>query len=248
MMLPAVYLDQPPPAGPPAGLGASAFAEAIARMEGFYNSAPTIASRNNNPGNLRLAPGRYCQTSPAAGYAAFCTAADGWAALENQISLNAARGLTLYEFFAGKPSVYSGYAPAADNNRPRTYAEFVARALGVSPDSLTADVYGGGGAEEVYPTDTVFRTDATARGPRGSPPDFLSGLRLPALRGGPTAWMRRRIALTSGCSPVSRQQRSWWSHHETAGSFFAGRGIRSPAGHLGEVPRCKPHGELALAV
>ena len=115
------------------GLGAvtvPSLASAIAQMEG-YNTPGTLAARNNNPGNLRSGPG---QVGTSGGFAVFPDAATGWAALDNQISVNASRGLTLNEFFAGKPGVYAGYAPSADSNDPAHYAAFVASQTGADPN------------------------------------------------------------------------------------------------------------------
>ena len=101
-------------------------AESIARMEGFYK-AGSLAVRNNNPGNLRS----WGSNPVVNGYAQFPTIEAGWAALKRQVQLNIDRGLTLQEFFAGKPSVYGGYSPSADKNDPYAYARFVAGRLGV---------------------------------------------------------------------------------------------------------------------
>lgn len=101
-------------------------AESIARMEGFYNPG-TLAVRNNNPGNLRS----WGKNPVVNGYAQFATSEAGWAALKRQVQLLIDRGLTLKEFFGGKPGVYPGYAPAADANDPNGYAAFVAKRLGV---------------------------------------------------------------------------------------------------------------------
>ncbi len=59
---------------------------------------------------------------------------DGWNALYQQINLNIGRGLTLNEFFAGKPGVYDGYAPSADQNSPYAYAARVGRDVGIPVD------------------------------------------------------------------------------------------------------------------
>jgi len=105
-------------------------AQAIATYEGYYQPG-SLAARNNNPGNLRS-----WGTAPLVdGYARFDTPAAGWSALVRQIELNISRGLSLGEFFAGKPGVYSGYAPASDNNQPAAYAQFVARRVGVPVDT-----------------------------------------------------------------------------------------------------------------
>lgn len=103
-------------------------AQAIATMEGFY-TAGTISQRNNNPGNLRS-----WGTNPTSGgYAAFPSVDAGWSALKQQITINIGRGLNLYEFFGGKPGVYGGYSPSADNNNPKGYAVFVASRVGIDP-------------------------------------------------------------------------------------------------------------------
>lgn len=104
-------------------------AYAIARMEGYFQPG-TVAERNNNPGNLR----RWGSRPVKDGFAVFPDHIAGWNALFSQIHRNIGRDLTLNEFFAGKPGVYPGYAPAADNNRPYDYAEFVNGWLGVPVD------------------------------------------------------------------------------------------------------------------
>lgn len=101
-------------------------AQAIALMEGFYIPG-SLAQRNNNPGNLRT----WGSLPTSGGYAVFPTATAGWDALKRQVQLNINRGLTLEEFFAGKPGVYGGYAPAADKNDPGGYARFVAGKTGI---------------------------------------------------------------------------------------------------------------------
>ena len=122
-------------------------AAAIARMEGYMDAtgqprSGTIAYRNNNPGNLRA----WGNLPTADGYAVFPSAADGWAALKRQIGLNIDRGLTLYEFFGGKPGVYPGYAPAADSNHPVNYAQFVAAQIGIPPDAVISEAAAAAGA------------------------------------------------------------------------------------------------------
>ncbi|MFN3324296.1 MAG: hypothetical protein ACK5AZ_12425 [Bryobacteraceae bacterium] len=116
-----------------------AIAHAIATMEGFYVPG-SLAQRNNNPGNLR----NWGSLPTNSGYAVFPTVEQGWAALKRQVKLNIGRGLNLYEFFGGKPGTYAGYAPAADNNRPNQYAEFVAGRVGIDPtEPLTKFSQGG---------------------------------------------------------------------------------------------------------
>jgi hypothetical protein len=108
-----------------------ALSGAIARREGFYvpNSK---AQRNHNPGNIRPWPD--CKLPTAGGMILFPDDAAGFKQLKAQIYKNIERGLTLYEFFGGRPGVYAGYAPAADHNDPKSYAEFVARLVGIPAD------------------------------------------------------------------------------------------------------------------
>lgn len=134
------------------GMGSSGLvdpiSQAIAQMEG-YNTPGTLAQRNNNPGNLRSGPG---QIGTSGGFAVFPDAATGWAALNNQVQLNIDRGLTLNEFFAGKPGVYAGYAPSGDANNPSAYAQFVASQTGLDPNAVIGGDSSGffdGGTETV---------------------------------------------------------------------------------------------------
>ncbi len=101
-------------------------AQAIAQMEGF-NTSGTIAQRQNNPGNLR-SWGNY---PVVGGYVQFPDPQTGWDALYSQVDKNIGRGLTIEEFFAGKPGVYDGFAPSADANKPAVYASYVATQTGV---------------------------------------------------------------------------------------------------------------------
>lgn len=104
-------------------------AVAISEMEGYMKEG-SRAERQNNPGNLR----NWGKTPVVDGFANFPTPAEGWTALRRQIAKNIGRGLTLYEFFGGKPKVYPGYAPDSDGNRSRHYADFVAKRVGIPAD------------------------------------------------------------------------------------------------------------------
>lgn len=164
-------------------------AKAIARQEGYYNAnwqpqSNTLAYRNNNPGNLRS----WGSNPVVSGYAQFPTVDQGWQALYRQVQLNIDRGLTLEEFFAGKPGVYGGYAPAADSNLPYTYANNVASwtgiplgiplnqlldpATGTAPDTMPTEVPTTGG---VATTDTGMVVDTTG-GPSASGPSASTGI------------------------------------------------------------------------
>lgn len=108
-----------------------AFANAIAQEESG-GSLTALNYRNNNPGNLVTWGGNPVVN----GFAQFPTLAAGWQALYSQIETNIGRGLTTYEFFAGKPGVYSGYASvgSSSKNNPIAYAQFVAAQLGIDPN------------------------------------------------------------------------------------------------------------------
>jgi len=114
-------------------------AESIAEMEGFYKTN-SRAQRQNNPGNLR----RWGKTPVIDGFCNFPTPVEGWNALRKQVDKNVGRGLTLYEFFGGKPNVYPGYAPDSDGNRSRHYAEFVAKRVKTPADVPLNKLYDGG--------------------------------------------------------------------------------------------------------
>jgi hypothetical protein len=103
--------------------------EGIAEMEGHYK-AGSRSQRQNNPGNLR----RWGKVPVLDGFCNFPTPTEGWAALRRQVEKNVGRGLTLYEFFGGKPGIYPGYAPDTDGNHSRHYAEFVAKRVGAPAD------------------------------------------------------------------------------------------------------------------
>ena len=140
--------------GPSRGLSGSsqvdAIAQAIAQMEG-YNSPGSLAQRNNNPGNLRSGPG---QIGTSSGFAVFASPDDGFAALNNQIQLNASRGLTLNQFFAGLPGVYAGYAPSSDANNPAQYASFVSGQTGIDPNTPLDQVLSGAAGPPAASSDT----------------------------------------------------------------------------------------------
>jgi hypothetical protein len=110
-------------------------AEAIKAWESGGN--PSAKSfRNNNPGNLKYAGQAGVTGTDEQGHAIFETFEAGWQALLNQLSIaftGSSRVYspddTLYEFF-------HKYAEANSEN----YAEYVAAALGVSPDTALRNI------------------------------------------------------------------------------------------------------------
>jgi len=116
------------------------FAEAIKIFEGW---APgTRSYRNSNPGNIKYtsytkdlgATGRddrnFCKfPSYEAGFKALC-----------QFISDAANEKLRYYHNKDIYGFFSSYAPSSDNNHPRKYAEFVAKRIGVSPNTLLKEI------------------------------------------------------------------------------------------------------------
>lgn len=103
---------------------------------------PTVADRNNNPGNIRD-----IQTGH---FKVFKTPQEGFGALMNDLEAkktgNTSTGLhgesNLAEFAAK-------YAPASDNNNPAQYAANLANHMGVRPDTKLKDLDTGAWAEAI---------------------------------------------------------------------------------------------------
>lgn len=111
------------------------FAMAIAAFEGFFIPPddpryPSLAQRNNNPGNIR-------PIGANEGFMGYSTPSEGWRALRKQILINIGRGLTLDQFFLGKEGVYPGYTPLGPGTgnteeQLEAYLTFVSQTLRVS--------------------------------------------------------------------------------------------------------------------
>jgi hypothetical protein len=109
----------------------------VAKMEG-WGVAGSIASRNNNPGNLRSGLNQVGSENTVNGtFATFATPADGWTALQAQIDRQAGQGQTLRDF------IYQ-YAPPNENNTS-AYLNNLVSSLGVSADSSLSDLGGNNG-------------------------------------------------------------------------------------------------------
>lgn len=124
-------------------------------MEGFYSDNPTLAQHNSNPGNIRTwrdAKGPYPTYNGYVDFIAWASdrfpgiqrdeigakgLAEGWRVLKvligQYVDGKYGKDPTLYSMFAV-------YAPVADANHPRRYAEFVAGRLGIAPDAKLSDV------------------------------------------------------------------------------------------------------------
>ena len=104
-------------------------ANSIAKMEGFFVSN-SVAQRNNNPGNLKFMGQNGAIGQDSNGFAIFFNSDVGWQALNNQINLDASRGLTLNQFI-------NKYAPSSENDTSN-YLQFVSQQTGIAP-SATLD-------------------------------------------------------------------------------------------------------------
>ena len=104
-------------------------AATIQQVEGYYTS--TLAYVNNNPGNLVYTP-YYAQNFSAVqgsgGYSKFPDYSTGYAALQNQIILDAAKGMSISDL------TYSWLGSGTGGNAP-AYATSIANALGVDPST-----------------------------------------------------------------------------------------------------------------
>lgn len=115
-------------------------AVAISEMEG-YTEPGSRADRNHNPGNLTTWGDTPRDENPdgTPGLCVFPTPAEGWRALRRQTLKNIQRRLTLFEFFAGQRDAkgkvikggYPGYAPKEAGNKPKEYADYVGKRVGI---------------------------------------------------------------------------------------------------------------------
>lgn len=94
---------------------------------------PTLANRNNNPGNLRFI-GQQGASQGEGGFAKFNSPEEGYAALLNdvqsKVSGKSRSGLRPTDTLVDFTKIY---APSSDNNAPGSYAAAVANKMGVSP-------------------------------------------------------------------------------------------------------------------
>ncbi len=134
-------------------------ATAISQMEG-WGTPGTIATRNNNPGNLRYSPYQVGQENTVNGkFATFASPEEGWSALQDYIDSKAKAGVTLRDF------IYT-YAPPNENNTAG-YLSYLSGQLGIGADSPLDSLYGvaldttGSVSDTV---DSLFNTDNTTYG------------------------------------------------------------------------------------
>lgn len=135
-------------------------AQAIQTQEGYYPGS--LAYQNNNPGNL-IYVGQSGATPGAGGFADFATYQDGLNALYNQLNLYSTGACAVC---GGQPLTIAQmaaiYAPAGQgSNNPTVYANNMANALGVSPDTLLSDALAGQTAGSGGVPDTSGLTDGS---------------------------------------------------------------------------------------
>ena len=108
----------------------SKLAVLMAHQEGFFVPG-SLPQRNNNPLDLRHAPGETHPDAMPDSVGSFPTPEAGWAAGERQLQLFAERGLTLGEAIAI-------FAPPTENNTS-AYLDFVCKGLNCDPSLSVAE-------------------------------------------------------------------------------------------------------------
>jgi hypothetical protein len=105
-------------------------ARLVSKEEGF-GVPGALPTRNHNPGDLRHAPGETHDPDAPDAIGCFDDDADGWAALERQLQLDAERGMTLAGFV-------DTYAPPTENNTQR-YLDYLCQGLNLPPTALVSE-------------------------------------------------------------------------------------------------------------
>ena len=108
------------------------------------NLGSRLARVNNNPGNLRLA-GQRGASDGEGGFARFNTPEEGVEALRSDIRAKITGNSPAIRGKLGRDAetlldVISVFAPKEDSNDPNSYAQFVAKQLGISPNEPVANL------------------------------------------------------------------------------------------------------------
>lgn len=127
-----------PPTPQPNGSLIDKWADAIQKFEGWFPGSRSY--RNNNPGNIRYVGQKRAIGQDDKNFCIFKTYEDGRAELIDLLK-RAAEGrsrvykptMTLLDFF-------KTYAPSSDNNHPETYANAVAKMIGVPTTTRIVDL------------------------------------------------------------------------------------------------------------
>ncbi len=105
-------------------------ARLIAQEEG-YGIPGDIPTTHNNPGDLRHSPHSFHAADDPDGIGEIDSVTDGWADLERQLRLYAARGLTLQQ------AIYE-FAPPEENNSAQ-YLKYVCDGLNLPETATVAE-------------------------------------------------------------------------------------------------------------
>jgi hypothetical protein len=108
----------------------SQLARLIAQFEGF-GIPGALPTRRNNPGDLRHSPHSSHDGEGSNDIGIIDTPENGWADLEHQLQLYAARQMTL------RAAIYA-FAPPNENNT-EDYLDFVCQELGVSANTPVSE-------------------------------------------------------------------------------------------------------------
>ena len=115
------------------------FVQGHAQFEGFYKEG-TIAKLYNNPGCLKFANQAKATKTPN-GFAIFETPQDRWNALREQVKLNLSGNSSLYDINQDFYSYVYVYASTSPDVEKVAYAEFLAKQVGVSPNTKLKDLW-----------------------------------------------------------------------------------------------------------
>lgn len=155
-------------------------AQTIQQVEGYYPGS--LAYRNNNPGNIIYTAyyaSAYGAVQGDGGYAKFPDYTTGYAALQHQIQVDAARGDSISDL------TYSWLGSGQGGNAP-AYATSIANALGVDPSTKVQSLI------------TDPNVDGTL------PPVTVDASMTPDLTSNPTALMALGVATLAGILILSR--------------------------------------------
>jgi peptidoglycan hydrolase-like protein with peptidoglycan-binding domain len=111
-------------------------------MEGYFAPGQnpdypqgSLSWINNNPGNL-VYEGQQNACPSNGRFAKFVTYQDGYDAMKNLLIWACTGQTSLYNAQGSLLDFYSVYAPDSDNNNSNQYAEFVAKTMGISVDTI----------------------------------------------------------------------------------------------------------------
>lgn len=175
------------------------------------NEQGTLAQRNNNPGNLRF-NNQKGATKGDRGFAKFNSYEEGYQALLNDLKAKqTGKSRTGLKSSSTLQDLINVYAPKADNNDPTSYANTVAKQLGITPGTPIGDLN----------TDQLAKAmaqveDRAYAASRGNTPQQQVQTPTPVYEGDPTPYQRPLIPLEQvGLPPVNTSIRTQYINPET---------------------------------